>query len=241
MPNKVVNLAAQAGVRYSIENPYVYMQANLVGFLNIIELCRHNKVEGFIYASSSSVYGGNEKMPFSVDDRVDNPISLYAATKKANELIANTYSHLYGLHTTGLRFFTVYGPWGRPDMAMYLFTNKILKDIPIQIFNNGNMKRDFTYIDDIVSGIRKSIDKNYKCEVFNLGNHKSEELMDMVHLIEKNLEKKAIIEFKPMQQGDVKESFANIDKSIKMLGYKPLTNVEVGIRNFIKWFKKEQI
>ena len=237
-PNKVVNLAAQAGVRYSIENPYAYMDANLVGFLNIIELCRHNNVEGLIYASSSSVYGGNTKIPFSVEDRVDNPISLYAATKKANELIANTYSHLYGLHTTGLRFFTVYGPWGRPDMAMYLFTDKILKGIPIQVFNHGNMKRDFTYIDDIIAGTRSAIDKNYPCEIFNLGNHRSEELMDVVHLIEENLGKKAIIDFQPMQPGDVKESFADIEKSTKLLGYKPTTNVDVGIRNFINWYNK---
>ena len=237
-PTKVVNLAAQAGVRYSIENPYVYMQANLVGFLNIIELCRHNNVEGLIYASSSSVYGGNTKIPFSVEDRVDNPISLYAATKKANELIANTYSHLYELPTTGLRFFTVYGPWGRPDMAMYLFTDKILKGIPIQVFNHGNMKRDFTYIDDIIAGTRSAIDKNYPCEIFNLGNHRSEELMDVVHLIEENLGKKAIIDFQPMQPGDVKESFADIDKSIEMLRYQPMTNVDSGIKKFVEWYKE---
>ena len=235
-PQKVVNLAAQAGVRYSIENPYAYLDMNLVGFLNIIELCRHNDVEGLIYASSSSVYGGNKKIPFSVDDRVDNPISLYAATKKANELIANTYSHLYGLHTTGLRYFTVYGPWGRPDMAMYLFTEKILRDEPIQVFNHGNMKRDFTYIDDIISGTRLAIDKNYKCEVFNLGNHKSEQLMDVVSLIEENLGKKAKIEFMPMQPGDVPASFADIDKSIEMLGYKPITNIAEGINKFIEFY-----
>jgi len=237
-PAKVVNLAAQAGVRYSIENPYVYMDTNLVGFLNIIELCRHNDVEGFIYASSSSVYGGNTKIPFSVEDRVDNPISLYAATKKANELIANTYSHLYGLHTTGLRYFTVYGPWGRPDMAMFLFTDKILRDEPIQVFNHGNMKRDFTYIDDIIVGTRLAIDKNYQCEVFNLGNHRSEQLMDVVQLIEENLGKKAEIEFLPMQPGDVPESFADIDKSMEMIRYEPTTNVDVGIRKFIEWFKE---
>ena len=237
-PNKVVNLAAQAGVRYSIENPYAYMDANLVGFLNIIELCRHNNVEGLIYASSSSVYGGNTKIPFSVEDRVDNPISLYAATKKANELIANTYSHLYELPTTGLRFFTVYGPWGRPDMAMYLFTRKISAGEPINVFNHGNMKRDFTYIDDIIAGTRSAIDKNYPCEIFNLGNHSSEELMDVVHLIEENLGKKAKIDFQPMQPGDVKESFADIEKSTKLLGYKPTTNVNVGIGNFINWYNE---
>ena len=228
-PNKVVNLAAQAGVRYSIENPYAYMDSNLVGFLNIIELCRHNNVEGLIYASSSSVYGGNTKIPFAVEDRVDNPISLYAASKKSNELIANSYSHLYDLHTTGLRYFTVYGPWGRPDMAMYIFTKKIVEGEPIPVFNHGDMKRDFTYIDDIIIGTRSAIDNNYKCEIFNLGNHKSEQLMDVVALIEKNLEKKAKIDFQSMQAGDVKESFADIDKSVEILGYKPTTNVDIGI------------
>jgi len=209
-PNKVVNLAAQAGVRYSLTNPYAYIDSNLVGFLNIIELCRHNDVEGLIYASSSSVYGGNTKVPFNVEDRVDKPLSLYAATKRANELMAHSYSHLYGLHTTGLRFFTVYGPWGRPDMAMYIFADKISQGEPIQVFNNGKMKRDFTYIDDIIKGVRAAIDKNYNCEVFNLGNHRSEELLYMIELIEKNMEKKAIIDFKPMQPGDVPESFVDI-------------------------------
>lgn len=237
-PNKVVNLAAQAGVRYSLQNPYAYMESNLIGFLNIIELCRHNNVEGLIYASSSSVYGSNKKIPFNVDDRVDNPISLYAATKKANELIANTYSHLYGLHTTGLRFFTVYGPWGRPDMAMYIFTDKISKDEPIQVFNNGKMKRDFTYIDDIIKGIRASIDKNYQCEIFNLGNHRSEDLMYMIELIEKNIGKKAIVDFQPMQPGDVPESFADIEKSSEMLGYRPSINIDTGIKYLIDWFKE---
>jgi UDP-glucuronate 4-epimerase len=237
-PNKVVNLAAQAGVRYSIENPYAYMDANLVGFLNIIELCRHNNVEGLIYASSSSVYGGNTKIPFAVEDRVDNPISLYAASKKSNELIANSYSHLYGLHTTGLRYFTVYGPWGRPDMAMFIFTRKILAGEPIPVFNHGNMKRDFTYIDDIISGTKAAIDKNYKCEVFNLGNHKSEQLMDVVSLIEKNLGKKAEINFSPMQPGDVQESFADIEKSIEMLNFSPQTNIDEGIKEFVNWFNR---
>jgi UDP-glucuronate 4-epimerase len=236
-PNKVVNLAAQAGVRYSIENPYAYMDANLVGFLNIIELCRHNDVEGLIYASSSSVYGGNTKIPFSVEDRVDNPISLYAASKKSNELIANAYSHLYGLRTTGLRYFTVYGPWGRPEMAMYIFTKKILAGEPIPVFNNGDMKRDFTYIDDIITGTRSAVDKNYECKVFNLGNHKSEQLMDMISLIEKELGKKAEIDFQPMQPGDVKESFADIKISEEKLGYHPNTNIETGIVNFINWYK----
>ncbi|MBT7899445.1 MAG: NAD-dependent epimerase/dehydratase family protein [Candidatus Marinimicrobia bacterium] len=237
-PKKVINLAAQAGVRYSIENPYAYMDSNLVGFLNIIELCRHNDVEGLIYASSSSVYGGNTKIPFSVVDRVDNPISLYAVSKKSNELIANSYSHLYGFHTTGLRYFTVYGPWGRPDMAMFIFTNKILAGEPIPVFNHGNMKRDFTYIDDIIAGTRSAIEKNFKCEVFNLGNHKSEKLMDVVGLIEKNLGKKAEINFLPIQPGDVPESFADINKSVEMLHFKPTTNVDVGINRFIDWYKE---
>ncbi|MDB3868492.1 NAD-dependent epimerase/dehydratase family protein [Candidatus Marinimicrobia bacterium] len=237
-PQKVVNFAAQAGVRHSIENPYVYMDTNLVGFLNIIELCRHNNVEGLIYASSSSVYGGNEKIPFSVDDRVDNPISIYAASKRANELIANSYSHLYGLHTTGLRFFTVYGPWGRPDMAMHIFAKNILNHDPIQVFNNGDMKRDFTYIDDIVSGTKSAIDKNFLCKVFNLGNNKSEKLMDVIGLIEKKIGIDAQIEFLPMQLGDVKESFADIAESSKSLGYFPTTDVDVGISKFIDWFEE---
>ena len=236
-PNKVVNLAAQAGVRYSLENPHAYVQSNVVGFMNILECCRHNDVEGLIYASSSSVYGGNTKIPFSVGDRVDNPISIYAATKKSNELMAYTYSHLYGLRTTGLRYFTVYGPWGRPDMAYYLFTDKIANDEPIPVFNHGKMQRDFTYIDDIISGTRSAIDNNYKCKIFNLGNHKSEELMDVVHLIEENLGKKAVIDFQPMQPGDVPESFADIEESIEMLGYKPTTNVDVGIKKFVEWYK----
>jgi len=237
-PNKVVNLAAQAGVRYSLQNPYAYMESNLIGFLNILELCRHNDVEGLIYASSSSVYGSNKKIPFSVEDRVDNPISLYAATKKANELIAHSYSHLYGLHTTGLRFFTVYGPWGRPDMAMYIFADKISKGEPIKVFNNGKMKRDFTYIDDIISGIRASIDKNYQCEVFNLGNHRSEELMYMIELLEENIGKKAIIDFQPMQPGDIPESFADIKKSEGCLDYRPKTNIGKGVAPFVKWYNK---
>jgi len=240
-PNKVVNLAAQAGVRYSIENPYAYMDSNLVGFLNIIELCRHNEVEGLIYASSSSVYGGNIKIPFSVGDRVDNPISLYAATKKANELMALTYSHLYGLRTTGLRYFTVYGPWGRPDMAYYLFTEKINKSESIPVFNNGNMKRDFTHISDIIDGTRSAIDKNYTCEIFNLGNHISEELMDVVNLIEQNLGKKAEIEFLPMQPGDIPESLADIEKSEEFLGFKPTTGISSGIEDFVEWYKEYNI
>ena len=237
-PNIVVNLAAQAGVRYSIENPYAYMHSNLVGFLNIIELCRNNNAKGLIYASSSSVYGGNKKNPFSVEDRVDNPIAFYAATKRANELIAHSYSHLYGLHTTGLRYFTVYGPWGRPDMAMYIFTKKIINNKKITVFNNGNMKRDFTYIDDIIEGTKAAIVKNYECEIFNLGNNKSEKLMDMISIIEDNLNNKAIIDFQPIQPGDVIESFADIDYSKEKLGFFPKTSIKDGIPKFIDWYKE---
>jgi len=237
-PQKVVNLAAQPGVRYSIENPYNYIDSNLVGFLNIIELCRNNEVKSFIYASSSSVYGGNEKMPFSVKDRVNQPLALYGATKRANELIAHSYSHLYGLRTTGLRYFTVYGPWYRPDMAIFIFTHNIMAGKPIPVFNNGKMKRDFTYIDDIISGTRSAIEKNYKYEIFNLGNSKSESLLELIGIIEKNLDKKAQIEYLPMQPGDVKESLADIKKSTKKLGYKPLTKINKGIPQFIKWYKE---
>ena len=237
-PQKVVNLAAQAGVRYSIENPYAYMRSNLIGFINIIELCRHNNVEGLIYASSSSVYGGNEKIPFSEEDKVNKPLSLYGATKRANELIAYSYSHLYDLKTTGLRFFTVYGPWGRPDMAIFIFTQKILQNKSIPVFNNGDMKRDFTFIDDVISGIKAAIGKNYKCEIFNIGNNKSENLMDVISLIEENLGKKANIEFLPMQPGDVKASFADIKKSIDKLGFCPKTSIAEGIPQFTEWFNK---
>ena len=237
-PTKVVNLAAQAGVRYSIENPYSYMDSNLVGFLNIIELCRHNEVEGLIYASSSSVYGGNKKIPFSVKDRVQKPLAFYGASKLANELIAYSYSQLYDLNTTGLRFFTVYGPWGRPDMAMFIFTKNILNDEPIPVNNNGKMKRDFTFIDDIIDGTRSAIDSNYKCEIFNLGNNKSERLMDMISFIEMELDKKAIIDYKPMQLGDVYESHADIKYSSKKLDYYPKTSIKVGIPIFIDWYKK---
>ena len=237
-PKKIVNLAAQPGVRYSMENPYKYMESNLVGFLNIIELCRNNEVKSFIYASSSSVYGGNKKMPYSVDDRVHQPLALYGATKRANELIAHSYSHLYGLNTTGLRYFTVYGSWYRPDMAMFIFTQKIMAGKPIPVFNNGNMKRDFTYIDDVIKGTRSAIEKNYKCEIFNLGNSKSESLMDLIGIIETNLGEKAQIEYLPMQLGDVKESLADIKKSTEKLGYKPITTINKGIPQFIKWYKE---
>ena len=236
-PKKVINLAAQAGVRYSLQNPYAYIDSNLVGFFNILELCRQNKTEGFIYASSSSVYGDNKKIPFSIQDRVDRPISLYAASKKTNELMAHSYSHLYGLHTTGLRFFTVYGPWGRPDMAYYIFTKKILNGEPISVFNNGNMKRDFTFIDDIILGTKAAIEKNYSFEIFNLGNNKSVNLLDFIKTIENKLNKKAIINFQSMQSGDVKETCADISESEEKLGFNPKILIDEGIQKFIKWYK----
>lgn len=236
---KVCHLAAQAGVRYSLTHPFVYENANMLGTLNILELCRHNGVKRLVYASSSSVYGKNTKLPFSEDDRVDNPISLYAATKKANELYAHTYSHLYGLETVGLRFFTVYGPWGRPDMAAYLFADAIMAGRPIKVFNHGKMRRDFTYIDDIVSGIVASIKEPLPthCEVFNLGNHRSVELMRYIGLIEDYLGKKARMEMLPLQAGDVPETYADIDKARKYLGFEPKTPVEEGLRWFIEWFR----
>ena len=237
-PIKVVNLAAQAGVRYSLKNPHAYISSNITGFMNILECSRHNNVDGLIYASSSSVYGGNKKVPFSVFDSVENPISIYAATKKANELMANTYSHLYSLNTTGLRFFTVYGPWGRPDMAMYIFADKILKNKKIDVYNHGEMERDFTYIDDIIDGLITSIKKNYSCEVFNLGNSKTEKLMDMIMILEEHLNKKAKINFMDIQLGDVKKSCADITYSTKKLGFNPRVTIKQGIPKFIKWFKK---
>ena len=236
-PKIVVNLAAQAGVRYSIENPYAYMDSNLVGFLNIIELCRNNNVKNFIYASSSSIYGANKKSPFSESDRVDSPISFYGASKKANELIAYSYFHLYNLKSTGLRFFTVYGPWGRPDMAMFIFTKRILENKPIEVYNNGKMKRDFTYIDDIIMGIRSAIEKNYDYEIFNLGNNKSENLMDMISIIEQELDMKAIIDYKKLQPGDVVETLSDITKSKEMLNYNPSISIRKGIPKFIDWYK----
>jgi len=235
-PDKVVNLAAQAGVRHSLTNPNIYINSNINGFMNILECCRHNNIKGLIYASSSSVYGGNKKIPFSENDVVDNPISIYAASKKANELMAHTYSSLFNIHTTGLRFFTVYGPWGRPDMAMYIFTENILNNKPISVFNHGKMKRDFTYIDDIINGINFAINKNYKCEIFNLGNNRHEDLMEIITILEQNLGKKADINFKRIQLGDVEKTYADIEKAKVMLGYKPKINVDKGIKNFIKWY-----
>jgi len=236
-PKKVVNLAAQAGVRYSLENPHAYVQANVVGFMNILECCRHHEVQGLIYASSSSVYGGNKQYPFSVEDKVDQPISIYAATKKANELMAHTYSHLYALNTTGLRFFTVYGPWGRPDMAMYIFASMISAGEPIPVFNHGRMQRDFTYIDDIIQGVRAAMERNYSYEVFNLGNNRSEDLLEMIRLIEENIGKKADMDLQGMQPGDVEKTFADIDHSQEMLGFEPTTPIFAGIPKFIDWFR----
>jgi UDP-glucuronate 4-epimerase len=251
----VVNLAAQAGVRYSITNPTAYIDSNIVGFLNILEACRHNKIEHLIYASSSSVYGINGAQPFSVSDNVDHPISLYAATKKSNELMAHTYSHLYDLPTTGLRFFTVYGPWGRPDMALFLFTKAILNEEPIQVFNNGKMRRDFTYIDDIVYGLLKVIDtpalpdsewNNMKPDpatspapyrIFNIGNNDPVELNTFIHEIEKATGKKAIKDFQPIQPGDVPATFANIDALYEYTGFKPNTSISKGIESFVNWYK----
>ncbi|MCK4715641.1 MAG: NAD-dependent epimerase/dehydratase family protein [Candidatus Marinimicrobia bacterium] len=234
---KVCNLAAQAGVRYSLINPFAYQKSNIEGFLNIIELSKRAKVENFVYASSSSVYGNNKKLPFSISDNVDHPISLYAASKKANELIAHTYSHLYELPTTGLRFFTVYGPYGRPDMALFIFTKKILADEPIEVYNHGDMKRDFTYIDDIINGVISALNHPFDYEVFNLGNHRSENLMDFIGLIEENLGKKAEINFLPIQPGDVPESFADIDHAREKLGFEPTTTIEAGIKRFVDWYK----
>ena len=250
----VINLAAQAGVRYSLENPHAYIDSNVVGFTNILECCRHHKIGHLVYASSSSVYGMNASMPFSVHDNVDHPISLYAATKKANELMAHTYSHLYNLPTTGLRFFTVYGPWGRPDMALFLFTKAILTGEPIKVFNNGKMQRDFTYIDDIVEGIIRVTDKpatpnsdwdaaspdpgtsSAPYRLYNIGNNNPVSLMDFIGAIEKALGKTAEKEFLPMQPGDVAATYADIDALIDSIDYHPQTPVQDGINNFIAWY-----
>jgi UDP-glucuronate 4-epimerase len=241
-PDCVVNLAAQAGVRYSITNPHAYMKSNLEGFLNVLECCRHAPSKPrLVYASSSSVYGGNTELPFAEDQRVDTPISLYAATKKANELMAHCYSHLYGMQTAGLRFFTVYGPWGRPDMAMWLFADAMLKGRSIQVFNHGDMYRDFTYIDDIVAGIRGCVlsSRLKPYEVFNIGNHRSEKLMDMIGLIAKELGVESPkLELLPMQDGDVPATYASVDRLHAAVGYEPTTPISVGIPKFIQWFKE---
>ena len=234
----ICHLGAQAGVRYSIENPFAYEKANLDGFLNIIEQARHNKVQNFVYASSSSVYGGNTKVPFSVEDEVCKPISLYAATKRANELMAYTYHHLFHLPTTGLRFFTVYGPWGRPDMALFKFAKAILEGSPIDVYNDGNMKRDFTYIDDIVAGIIKCLDQPAPYEIYNLGNSNTVELNYFIECIENALGKKAIKNYMSMQPGDVPETFADILHSKEQLGFDPQIKIEEGINRFIAWYKE---
>ena len=236
--DKVCHLAAQAGVRYSLSHPHSYIQSNIVGFTNLIDEAKNHNVKDFIYASSSSVYGKNKKTPFSTTDPVDMPISLYAATKKSNELIAHSYHHLYGLNCTGLRFFTVYGPYGRPDMALFLFTKAILEDKAIKIFNHGKMKRDFTYIDDIVAGIISSLKKSYPYEIFNLGNNQPIELEYFIETLEKHLGKKAKKELLPMQAGDVAETFADIDKSKEKLNFLPKISIEEGIKKFLDWYRE---
>ncbi|MCY2686947.1 NAD-dependent epimerase [Salinimicrobium sp. TH3] len=239
---QVCNLAAQAGVRYSLENPEAYVDSNVVGFLNLLECCRNYKVEHLIYASSSSVYGQNEKVPFSVEDNVDHPISLYAATKKSNELMAHTYSHLFKFKTTGLRFFTVYGPWGRPDMAMFLFTDAIINNKPIKVFNNGNLERDFTYIDDIVEGIVKIVEPEKEVpaplySLYNIGNSKPVKLMEFINEIEKQIGVKAEKQMYPMQPGDVRRTWADVESLKEDFNYNPNTPVSTGVKNFIDWFK----
>jgi len=247
-------MAAQAGVRYSLENPRAYVDSNLVGFVNILEGCRRNKVEHLVYASSSSVYGANTCMPFSVNDNVDHPLSLYAASKKANELLAHSYSHLYDLPTTGLRFFTVYGPWGRPDMALFKFTQSILNEKPIKVFNFGKHRRDFTYIEDVVAGVTKVLDKPATknpewngdspesstslapWRIYNIGNSKPVDLMDYIEALEKALNKKAVKEFLPLQPGDVPETYANVQELAEEFNYKPSTSIEDGIANFVSWY-----
>ena len=241
---RIVHLAAQAGVRYSIENPGAYIRANIQGHHAVLELAR--SLDGFehlVYASSSSVYGGNTKLPFSVEDRVDQPISLYAATKRSDELMSHAYSHLFGIPATGLRFFTVYGPWGRPDMAMYIFTKAIFESRPIRLFNHGNMKRDFTYIDDIVAGVLACLDRAPRREhqaphrIYNLGNHRSEELRRVVSLIERETNCKAKIELAPMQPGDVPETFADIEATTREIGFVPRTSIEEGVPRFVAWYR----
>lgn len=254
-PQRVINLAAQAGVRYSLENPHAYVDSNLVGFVNILEGCRHNGVEHLSYASSSSVYGANKVSPFSIHHNVDHPVSLYAASKKANELMAHTYSHLFGLPTTGLRFFTVYGPWGRPDMALFIFTKAILEGKPIDVFNYGKMQRDFTYIDDIVEGVIRVTDNVPKpnpewdavaadpgtssapYKVYNIGNHSPVELLRFIEVIEECVGKKAIKNLLPMQPGDVPATCADVDDLMRDVGFKPDTPIEVGIRKFVDWYR----
>jgi UDP-glucuronate 4-epimerase len=242
---RVLHLAAQAGVRYSLINPYAYADTNVIGHLCVLEACRHSDtVEHLVYASSSSVYGGNTKLPFSVEDRVDRPISLYAATKKSAELMSWCYSHLYGMPQTGLRFFTVYGPWGRPDMAAFIFTKAILEGRPISVFNRGDMKRDFTYIDDIVDGVMRALDRTPQAAgddpphaIYNLGNHRSEPLMEFIRLIEQAAGRKAELNLEPMQPGDVRENYADIEASRRDLGFEPKTTIREGIPRFVDWYR----
>jgi len=243
-PTIILHLGAQAGVRYSIDNPYAYLQSNLVGFLNILEACRNFKAEHLVYASSSSVYGMNEKVPFSTSDNVDSPVSLYAATKKSNELMAHCYTHLYGFPSTGLRFFTVYGPWGRPDMAYFSFANRIVKGEPIKIFNNGDMWRDFTYIDDVVAGIINILpnppvpnEHGDRYKVYNIGNNKPEQIMDYFAALEKALGMTAKKEFLPMQPGDVYQTYADVDDLMRDFDFKPSTPIEVGLQKFVDWYR----
>lgn len=254
-PDAVVHLAAQAGVRYSLQNPHAYVQANLVGFLNILEACRHHPVKHLVYASSSSVYGANTAMPFSVHDNVDHPVSLYAATKKANELLAHSYSHLYGMPTTGLRFFTVYGPWGRPDMALFLFTERILRGEPIEVYNEGKMRRDFTYIDDIVEGVVRVLDRPAKpnpewrgdepdpgtsrapYRVYNIGNNSPVELMEFIDTIEKAIGKTAKRQMLPIQPGDVPATYADVEDLTRDTGFRPDTPISVGVGRFVEWYR----
>lgn len=255
-PQRVINLAAQAGVRYSIENPRAYIDSNIVGFLNVLEACRQFRTEHLVYASTSAVYGANTKLPFAVHQNVDHPLSLYAATKKANELMAHSYSHLYRLPTTGLRFFTVYGPWGRPDMALFIFTRNILAGKPIPLFNHGEHSRDFTYIDDIAEGVVRAVDRIPQPDgqwsgehpepatslapyrLYNIGNNKPVELMQFVELLEKHLGRTAIKEYLPMQPGDVPSTWADVDALEEQMDYRPATPVDVGVRNFVDWYKE---
>lgn len=248
--DRIVHLGAQAGVRYSLENPQAYVSANLAGHVNLLEIARHRRVEHMVYASSSSVYGGNTNLPFSVEDRVDHPVSLYAATKRADELMSETYAHLFRVPLTGLRFFTVYGPWGRPDMMMWIFTKAILAGQPIPVFNNGEMYRDFTYIDDIISGVIACLDNPPADDgaekpggsvkphaLYNIGNNRSEHLMKVVELLEETCGRKAQIDFQPIQPGDVPATYANIDAIRNDLGYEPTISIEQGVPNFVRWYK----
>ena len=241
--SKICHLAAQAGVRYSLEAPMEYIKSNIIGHLNILEICRNFKIKNLVYASSSSVYGGNKKVPFSIGDRVDTPVSLYAATKRSDELMSYTYNHLYGINTIGLRFFTVYGPWGRPDMATWIFTKKIINEEPIEVFNNGNMERDFTYIDDIINGTVSILDSCKQnsndsfSKVYNIGNNKPENLLNFISIIEKSLGKKAIKVMQPMQKGDVANTYADISEIKADYNFTPKTKLIEGIPKFIEWFK----